>query len=521
MGGRELLWRSLKSIGNTLTPATMTSSTSNGTVHEGVFAINKPTGITSAQVIRDVQTHFNPSHLFKPWFAQEQAKKDAETHNQRKKRNNWKARQQLQVKIGHGGTLDPLATGVLILGVGNGTKSLNQFLACTKSYETVLLFGAATDSYDTEGKIVARKPYAHVTREMVEEKLAQFRGKIMQRPPIFSAKRIQGKRLYEYAREGLPLPEGYKIEECALEVQELEMTEWMEGGSHAYQWPEAEAAKAEKDVAAKVLHLEREASVDDAERDKVAVDTTSGAKRKRAEEAETVNGVATEPTGAPSPKRTKSPPPPPNPEPVASGAIPVATATTSTDTTFASTSGVEEVPPEQQHMPTTTEQPQPAAAAKSPCPAPAVRLRMTVTSGFYVRSLCHDLGAAVGSLGIMAALVRTRQGDFELGVNTLWYEDLALGEGVWAPKVEGMLERWNAGEKRMAAKGREGGAEEEGRREEEEDGGVAGVGSARALAEDGGAEDTAAAAEVVERRSGQAKPAARARVRRNTSSEED
>lgn len=68
---------------------------------------------------------------------------------------------------------------------------------------------------------------------------------------------------------------------------------------------------------------------------------------------------------------------------------------------------------------------------------------MTVTSGFYVRSLCHDLGAAVGSLGLMAALVRTRQGDFELGKNVLEYNDLKKGEEMWGPKVKGMLEEWS------------------------------------------------------------------------------
>ncbi|KAI7114142.1 hypothetical protein KC337_g17811, partial [Hortaea werneckii] len=201
----------------------------SGPILEGVFAINKPPGITSAQVIRDVQSHFNPSALFQPWLHAERARRDRESHNQKQKRRSWKQRQPIQVKIGHGGTLDPLATGVLILGIGAGTKRLNEFLECTKSYETVLLFGAATDSYDTEGKIVARKPYGHVTKDLVEEKVKAFRGKIMQKPPIFSAKRIQGKRLYEYAREWKSLPEGYQIEECAVDVKELEVMEWLEG----------------------------------------------------------------------------------------------------------------------------------------------------------------------------------------------------------------------------------------------------------------------------------------------------
>jgi tRNA pseudouridine55 synthase len=74
---------------------------------------------------------------------------------------------------------------------------------------------------------------------------------------------------------------------------------------------------------------------------------------------------------------------------------------------------------------------------------PAARLRMTVTSGFYVRSLCHDLGIACGSLGLMSSLVRSRQGDYELGgENVLEYGDLEKGTEVWEGKVKGMLERF-------------------------------------------------------------------------------
>jgi len=67
---------------------------------------------------------------------------------------------------------------------------------------------------------------------------------------------------------------------------------------------------------------------------------------------------------------------------------------------------------------------------------------MTVSSGFYVRSLCHDLGAELKSLAFMASLARTRQSEFELGKNVLEYDDLALGEDVWGPKVTSMLEQW-------------------------------------------------------------------------------
>ena len=99
-----------------------------------------------------------------------------------------------------------MATGVLIMGVGKGTKQLQGFLECTKSYEATILFGAATDTYDVLGKVLRRAEYKHVTKEGVEKALAGFRGNIMQRPPIYSALRMEGKRLYEYAREGKEIP---------------------------------------------------------------------------------------------------------------------------------------------------------------------------------------------------------------------------------------------------------------------------------------------------------------------------
>lgn len=77
---------------------------------------------------------------------------------------------------------------------------------------------------------------------------------------------------------------------------------------------------------------------------------------------------------------------------------------------------------------------------------------MTVTSGFYVRSLCHDLGVAVGSAALMAELKRTRQGDFEVGKNCLEYEDLEKGEGVWGKKVESALDGWYEAHKEKDSK---------------------------------------------------------------------
>lgn len=307
--------------------------------------------------------------------------------------------------MGHGGTLDPEATGVLILGLGSGTKSLQDFLGCSKSYECVVLFGAATDSYDGVGKIVGRKLWNGVTRERVEQALEGFRGKIMQKPPVFSALRMDGKRLYEYAREGKELPKA--IEKREVEVRELEVVEWMDGGSHEFNWPEKEATEEEKAFAEKVLNLGAEKKgEEDASEGAPAPDAASGEKRKR-EDGQDAADESANASSEPSVKRGKT----------ASETI------RDSDTHHTSTATLSE--PE-------------------PCPAPAVRLRMEVTSGFYVRSLAQDLGQAVGSLGLMASLVRTRQGDFELGKNVLEYEELQKSEDVWGPRVKDLLESWQA-----------------------------------------------------------------------------
>ena len=325
--------------------------------------------------------------------------------------------------MGHGGTLDPMATGVLILGVGSGTKSLNSFLECTKSYECVVLFGAATDSYDAVGKIVARKDYSHVTNEIVQEALGKFRGKIMQKPPIFSALKVNGKKMYEYAREGKELP--IEIEERAVEVQELEMIEWMEGGTHLFNWPTEDAPQKEKEAVDKVLKLEDEGA-----------EAGVGAKRKRVEDDAPGEKIADEDT-SPS-KRVRS-----SLEPNTSGTPPKDSA---------------EANPAEKPEPL----PQSDPSTSTLCPAPACRLKMTVTSGFYVRSLAHDLGAAVGSLALMSSLVRTRQGDFALGQNVLDYDDLGKGEEVWGSKVEGMLEDWRS--KESSREGAENGGAGSGRK---------------------------------------------------------
>ncbi|KAM3416465.1 hypothetical protein BST61_g8060 [Cercospora zeina] len=415
----------------------------SGPILEGVLAINKPPAISSAQVIRDVQREFNPSKLFEPWLDRERSKLEGESHNQRQKRK-VKSRKLRDIKMGHGGTLDPMATGVLILGIGSGTKELGHFTTeCTKSYEAVVLFGAATDTYDTAGKIVGRKGYGHITREAVEDALAQFRGKGMQKPPIFSALRVQGKRLYEYAREGKPLPEGFEIQKRPVEVTELELTEWCPGGTHSWQWPTAEAESAEKNLAKQALPDQLGGA---SLKGHVSEEETGEAvlKRKRSELHEEEAST----TLSPSSKRAKASEDTSNKGPT-SEIMPATVKRLSTQDGAQPDTEVAQ-PPKDVEQPVSSDSKaaapvpdeQPSSQPK-PCPAPACRLKMTVTSGFYVRSLIQDLGVSVGSLACMASLVRTRQSEFQLGTNVLQYDDLQAGEDVWGPKVQTLLEEWN------------------------------------------------------------------------------
>ena len=107
-----------------------------------------------------------------------------------------------KIKVGHAGTLDPLATGVMIICTGKATKRIEEFQYHTKEYIATLQLGATTPSYDLEKEIDATYPTEHITREMVEEVLQQFKGTIEQIPPAFSACKVDGKRAYDLARKG-------------------------------------------------------------------------------------------------------------------------------------------------------------------------------------------------------------------------------------------------------------------------------------------------------------------------------
>jgi len=133
----------------------------------GLFVVNKPAGISSFGVIR-------------------------------------LARKELGIrKIGHAGTLDPLAEGVLVLGVGKGTKLLTSLEGADKSYRATLRLGVRTDTYDSTGRVLEERDASAVTEEALAESLSAFRGEIEQVPPMFSAIKKNGETLYKLARKGI------------------------------------------------------------------------------------------------------------------------------------------------------------------------------------------------------------------------------------------------------------------------------------------------------------------------------
>lgn len=180
---------------------------------EGVFAIEKPPGYTSSQLVMELQRIFTESTAF---AGELQKAKDLVRSNLSRDKK-WKPHQidnkvnKTRIKIGHGGTLDPLATGVIIIGVGAGTKKLQTFLNHgEKTYEAKALLGFSTTTGDVEGEIVSQNPVDHITKEDVARVCDKFVGSVTQTPPIFSAIKVNGKPLYEYARKGLPLPTNIK-----------------------------------------------------------------------------------------------------------------------------------------------------------------------------------------------------------------------------------------------------------------------------------------------------------------------
>lgn len=135
-----------------------------------------------------------------------------------------------KIKVGHAGTLDPLASGVMVVCTGRSTKQIDQLQAGVKEYVATLRLGATTPSFDLEHPIDATYPTAHIDRPLVERTLPQFLGDIWQVPPAFSACKVDGKRAYDLARKGKEVELKAKL----LRIDELELLDCALTGSQPH-----------------------------------------------------------------------------------------------------------------------------------------------------------------------------------------------------------------------------------------------------------------------------------------------
>jgi tRNA pseudouridine55 synthase len=150
-----------------------------------IFLVDKPKGLTSSRVVERIRKKFN-------------------------------------VKAGHTGTLDPLATGLLIILTGKHTKTASSFLKLDKAYEVKGVLGVETDTFDVEGRVLGRSDN-EVAREELEQVLKEFYGDIWQRPPPFSAKKMAGQKAYQLARKGVSVDiPPKKVSIYSLELKEFQ-----------------------------------------------------------------------------------------------------------------------------------------------------------------------------------------------------------------------------------------------------------------------------------------------------------
>ncbi len=136
-------------------------------IKDGIIVVDKPSGMTSHDVVAIVRRKFKMR------------------------------------RVGHAGTLDPLATGVLVVLLGQSTKLFNKFVAFDKAYNATLKLGTATSTADIEGKVLREKTFVGITQGQVEEVFGRFVGELKQKPPMVSAVKVNGQRLYKLARSGI------------------------------------------------------------------------------------------------------------------------------------------------------------------------------------------------------------------------------------------------------------------------------------------------------------------------------
>lgn len=186
-----MVCRLLRGSGNSLHPMVVSKSTINYIEGE-VLYLDKPYGWTSFDVVKRIRGELS-------------------------RKLNYK-----KIKVGHAGTLDPLATGVMIVCTGKATKQIDTLQAGVKEYIATIALGATTPSFDLETEIDATYPTGHITRELVEQTLPKFTGTISQIPPAYSACKINGERAYQIARRG----DQVEIKPKTLVIDHIELTEY-------------------------------------------------------------------------------------------------------------------------------------------------------------------------------------------------------------------------------------------------------------------------------------------------------
>jgi len=203
-----------KMTSTSTSPVDSTSSSPPLYLAEGLVAIHKPLTWTSNDVVSYIRGILERDAKDRGYSKDQ----DNSNNNNNKKRNR---RKKQMMKVGHGGTLDPLASGVLVLGIGKGTTLLQDYLQGDKHYSASCHLGYQTDTLDAEGKIVKEAPCDHIKDiTTVEKIIPKFMGKIEQIPPMFSAIRVDGKRLYEIARND---SETNNAEEVEIPKREVEI----------------------------------------------------------------------------------------------------------------------------------------------------------------------------------------------------------------------------------------------------------------------------------------------------------
>ncbi|KAJ2078917.1 pseudouridine synthase pus4 [Coemansia sp. RSA 988] len=178
----------------------------------GVFAVNKPPGISCTGLLDYFKRNIGRGAAAVPFEKHYEQEKELRASGQKIRRRRYS----LNLRVGHGGTLDVEAAGVLIVGVNKGCKILGEYLNCGKSYLASARLGVATESCDAEGIITKLADPHAVTGDMLSAAIPKFVGKIEQMPPIYSAIKVDGKRLYDYARGGHEIPPGIKKRQVSV-----------------------------------------------------------------------------------------------------------------------------------------------------------------------------------------------------------------------------------------------------------------------------------------------------------------